>query len=389
MKEILFISYDGLLDPLGRSQILPYIVGLSEKGYKFCVLSYEKNNHKYQEILDLKKFLKYKNIKWYKLNFIKGRYQGINRIIKGAICVNFICLTRNIKLIHLRAIIPGIIYLFSFTNKKFIYDIRSFSGQWVDSRAIKKNSIVEKIIKSFEKFLINNSSGLVILDFSGAKFLKTILKKNVPLKIIPTATNLEKYSKIKTLKNKSKINFIFLGGASFPYLPFEAISFVKQLIDLGFDCYLDLINKGEKTLLKDISRNINFPISRLKIFEETHNNIPNRLRNYDCGLVFISSGEFLKMSSPTKIGEYLAAGLFVLALDGINVTNRLALKYDCLGILRGDFLNKKLTKIEALKIIKAIQKPKRFDSARKLALEKYDIKKALKNYFQLYKKIME
>ena len=48
------------------------------------------------------------------------------------------------------------------------------------------------------------------------------------------------------------------------------------------------------------------------------------------------------MSSPTKIGEYLAAGLFVIALDGINVTNRLAAKYDCLSILRNNFLEQNL-----------------------------------------------
>ena len=132
VEEILFISYDGLLDPLGKSQILPYIIGLSEKGYKFCVISFEKNSHSLKDILRLKKYLKERNIDWYKLSFIRGKFQGLNRIIKGSICVKYLCLTRNIKLIHLRAILPGIIYIFSFSNKKFIYDIRSFSGQWVE-----------------------------------------------------------------------------------------------------------------------------------------------------------------------------------------------------------------------------------------------------------------
>ena len=42
MKNILFVTYDGLTDPLGRSQILPYIIGLTEKGYQFTIISCEK-----------------------------------------------------------------------------------------------------------------------------------------------------------------------------------------------------------------------------------------------------------------------------------------------------------------------------------------------------------
>ena len=30
-KQILYISYDGITDPLGQSQILPYIIGLTKK----------------------------------------------------------------------------------------------------------------------------------------------------------------------------------------------------------------------------------------------------------------------------------------------------------------------------------------------------------------------
>ena len=42
MKKCLYVTYDGLLDPLGQSQILPYIENLSENGYKLFVMSYEK-----------------------------------------------------------------------------------------------------------------------------------------------------------------------------------------------------------------------------------------------------------------------------------------------------------------------------------------------------------
>jgi len=42
MKNVLYISYDGMTDPLGQSQVLPYLVNLSASGYNFTILSCEK-----------------------------------------------------------------------------------------------------------------------------------------------------------------------------------------------------------------------------------------------------------------------------------------------------------------------------------------------------------
>ncbi|MFT4545902.1 MAG: hypothetical protein ACI9EQ_002383, partial [Bacteroidia bacterium] len=40
--NVLYLSYDGLTDGLGRSQVLPYIIGLSKLGHKFTIVSFEK-----------------------------------------------------------------------------------------------------------------------------------------------------------------------------------------------------------------------------------------------------------------------------------------------------------------------------------------------------------
>ena len=44
-KEIraLYISYDGMTDPLGESQVIPYLRELSKKGVKISILSAEKS----------------------------------------------------------------------------------------------------------------------------------------------------------------------------------------------------------------------------------------------------------------------------------------------------------------------------------------------------------
>ena len=38
----LYVSYDGALDPLGRSQVVPYLEGLAARGWRFDLVTFEK-----------------------------------------------------------------------------------------------------------------------------------------------------------------------------------------------------------------------------------------------------------------------------------------------------------------------------------------------------------
>src|SRR5690242_9441765 len=41
-RRVLFISYNGMLDPLGQSQVLPYLRELARRGVGFTLLSFER-----------------------------------------------------------------------------------------------------------------------------------------------------------------------------------------------------------------------------------------------------------------------------------------------------------------------------------------------------------
>lgn len=386
-KEILFITYDGLLDHIGKSQILPYLIKLSERGFKFSILSYEKINKEKSELKKVEHLLSIRNIKWYKLNYKRGKFQKIIRIIRGSILVNSICKKNNINLVHCRTILSSIIYFFSLANRKFIYDMRSFSGQWVDTRAIKKNSLLELFFKKMEDYQINKASGIVVLDQSGEEYLKSKYKINFLCKVIPTSTNLRNY-KYKQRTKKNTINFVFLGGVLYPYLPYEALIFIDQLISNGIDCKIDFINNGDHSKIREICEKANFSLERVTIKELRYEKIPNELIKYDCGLVFIDKGKWLKMSSPTKIGEYLAAGLFVLCLEGLNVTDRLAKTYESIECIRSDSLIKKISNVKAQKLIEKIKNPNVPKLSREVAKKEYSLDIAIEEYERLYNKIL-
>ena len=70
-KKILFISYDGMTDPLGQSQVIPYLQGLSRKGYRFFLLSCEKEQALIQNEAAVKKMLEGYNIEWIPIKYTK------------------------------------------------------------------------------------------------------------------------------------------------------------------------------------------------------------------------------------------------------------------------------------------------------------------------------
>ena len=138
-RNILFISYDGLADHLGHSQIMPYLTEIAKKddAVNIFILSYEKSN----KLLDVSGVNKIKcdleanKIKWVMLRYHKNPkiLSTIFDILAGIyVCIRLI---RNyqIGVIHARSYVPAAIALFfkKTANKKFIFDMRGF---WVDER---------------------------------------------------------------------------------------------------------------------------------------------------------------------------------------------------------------------------------------------------------------
>ena len=64
-KNILYLTYDGLTDPLGRSQVLPYIIGLSkDKNLIFTIISFEKNKNFLSQKSTIESILNLNEINW-------------------------------------------------------------------------------------------------------------------------------------------------------------------------------------------------------------------------------------------------------------------------------------------------------------------------------------
>ena len=311
-KKCLYVTYDGLLDPLGYSQILAYQKYIASKGWQLTIISYEKADRSSKDIYTLREELSLLGIKWINLRFEFGKLKYISRLLKGVLLIKYLTLINNYQLIHVRGIQAATLASLSFASKPFIYDIRAFVGEWIDCGRLTKNSLIARYFIWLENRLIINSKGIVVLDHSGHLYLKEKYQINMDkVFIIPTCTDVSKYlinNSNKDSKDKL-VRFVFLGGARYPYRPDLALMLVKQFLDLSLDCYIDFINDRDQGLINEYIRKLKFPTERVNILKLKPIDVPLKLSEYDSGLVFNSTGVWRKMSCPTKLGEYLARSL--------------------------------------------------------------------------------
>src|SRR5438105_7499103 len=72
-RRVLFISYNGMLDPLGQSQVIPYLRELSRMGVRFTLLSFERDvawtAAGIARCEELKEHLNEHGIEWHRLRY--------------------------------------------------------------------------------------------------------------------------------------------------------------------------------------------------------------------------------------------------------------------------------------------------------------------------------
>ena len=135
-NKVLYISPDGILEPLGDSQVLKYLEKLSEQ-FNITLISYEKKNDlkEIEKLQQIQARCEGHNICWNYKPYRQGKF-----IISHAINVlNFVFFPillmwkNKYSIVHIRSYMPGLsIPLLSLIfNFKLLFDIRGF---WADEK---------------------------------------------------------------------------------------------------------------------------------------------------------------------------------------------------------------------------------------------------------------
>jgi hypothetical protein len=377
------------LDPLGQSQVLPYLNRLILAGHSFTVISYEKEQRSPGEILELARRLSQAGVEWVRLPFKPGKFQSIKRIALGVNALRKIGGRFDLDIVHLRGFIPALIFKLALLRLPHLYDFRGFAvEEWADIGKIRPGSFLHQVLRKIDRSVVETACGLVVLENSAESLLrKTYRVPDVPLKVIRTCTDVSLYQPrkdIDTLSSRNSIAFVYLGGARRPYRPDLALRLVTQLLKAGTECRVDFLNESDHAEIISAAKKLGFPQDKMTILKMAQRDVPKALERYDCGLVFLDSSPWRRVCSPTKIGEYFAAGLPVVSIEGIDVLEEFSASTPCVEIIKQKELLEGIGMKTVERITSFIRRPGVGVACQELARRECSLDMAGQLYIELY-----
>lgn len=399
--KALYISYDGMTDPLGQSQVIPYLIGLTKKGYNFTILSYEKHHRYIQFGETIRKQLRDNSIDWKPFRYHKRFSVAATSydIFSGFLYLLFFIPVQRIRILHCRSYISSILGLLfrRIYGTKFIFDMRGF---WADERlegGIFKGKYLYHLFKYLEKQFIKNADAVIALTANSIDEMRTwpyISKKyNSKFYHITTCCDIKKFSQTYTLRTHKKndihsLNFVYVGSVG----PWHSLPELTGFISLAYN-YLPkssfkiLCNSSEEQFFRFIKSN-KLNIDRFVISSVLHNEIANHLTGTDIGFFFIPPVYSKIASSPTKLGEMLSSGIPVITGHSIGDTDRL-ITDNQIGYVVRDF-NETEYKKAIDYVINLILKDgdKLSERCLKAANDYFSLEKGIERYNEIYTKLI-
>ncbi|HMJ48527.1 MAG TPA: glycosyltransferase [Ferruginibacter sp.] len=408
MKKILFISYDGMTDPLGQSQVIPYLCGLTRYGYRFTILSCDKPGNYESQKEDVFHLLKNYDIQWESIPYHKNPpvlssildYYALRRKAEQLHHRN------NYDMVHTRPGLPTLVALWM--KKKygcgFLNDVRGFwADERVDGGMWNLNNPVYRVVyhffKKHEKECLEKADYNTCLTHAAEKeMLKwDHANKTIPgIRVIPCSADLELFhpGKIDTdirtaFAGKLGITgtgliISYLGSIGGWYLTAEMMRFCKKVADKIPGVKFLFISPHRHDAIMEAASNYGIPPGQLIITAAKRDEVPVLLSFSDYSLFFIKPCYSKLSSSPTKHGEIMAMGIPVITNSGVGDVKEIVTKYKS-GYVVEDFSDASFDAV-----IDKILAGNNFDKQKIIdgAEEYYSLAKAIDGYCEVYARIL-
>lgn len=323
--HVLYISRTSMLEPLGQTQVLNYLEGLS-KSVDFTLISFEKKESDDEKREKVEIFCEKNSIDW-----IQIEYRNRPRFLAGFVnfwagIVNAVKVQRRrpITFVHSRSYIPAAIALFikKFFGVPYVFDLR---GLWpeelVTSHRVNRGSLAHRLIERSERYLLLNAAIVVSVTKAGTEWLCKKYGEVASLTrsyVIPGSADLDRF---KVVEQQASAQLTIgchgsiLNGWFRPDLLGRAFSVLAQRLPLA---KFEIVTTSDaEQVLKALGDTSSYS-DRLRIYESSVQEMAEALSAHDLSVFFYASGMASELGrSPVRMGEALGCGLPVLTNSGV------------------------------------------------------------------------
>jgi glycosyltransferase involved in cell wall biosynthesis len=333
---VLHISHNGLTEALGRRQVLPYLLGLGARGWRVTILSFEKAETATPEaVARVEDVTREAGLRWKPI-----RYHGRPPVVATAFdilngCQHACGPARNVDLIHARSTVPAVMagMLSARYGTPWIFDLRGLLAQeYVDAGYWPRGGVRDRVTAAAEARLLRSADGLVTLTRKILDRLpgRECCRPDRPTTVIPCSVDLGVFRPSEEWRRDVRGDLgwgdepvlVYSGSLGSWYLLDEMLDFFeaaqKDIVGLRF-----LLLTPHATLAgqRVRSRHLSGDVIVRSLPPDA---VPRYLAAGDVGICFLGRHASKEASSPTKYGEYLAAGLPVVTNSWIGDAHDLA-----------------------------------------------------------------
>lgn len=399
VTNVLYLSYDGLTDALGQSQVLPYLQGLAKLNYRITIVSLEKPMAYNAQAAIISQNMEKYGIQWVPVTYqvkpgIKNKYSN-NRALKKA--VSKVLDKQKIDFIHARSYPASLVAMKAAEKNKlpFIFDMRGF---WADERVegkiwnLKKphHRVLYRYFKKKEKTLLAGSAHIVSLTQAAKNYMVNHFGRQTTedkITVIPCCADLDHFilaPKNTVLRQQLGITdeqkvILYLGSVGTWYLLDEMIDFFNVFRKKHPGAVFLVVTQHHHDYVYHAFDKKQIGHEAYKVVSATRQEVPAYVACADAGLFFVRPGFSKTASSPVKMAELAGCGLPVFANTGIGDVDLDAKKTNELIIV--DAFNETAYLSSIQKFAQLRHSP---EAARQFALDNYSLEKGIDLYRKVY-----
>ncbi len=324
----LYISHNGMTEPLGHAQVLPYLIGLARRGVGVEIVSFERAGTTKDAIATVTDRLQREGIRWQPMMRSPSHalprkvWEATSAVVRGLVAA----LMRRPDIVHARSYLPAAaadIIARLAPRARLLFDVRGMlAEEAADGGGWKRDGVRYRLVKRYEHYLFHHAAGIVVLTEALRKILRgqSLVPGTTPIEVVPCCVDEASFrvdprerARVRAeLGLTDRTVVVYSGTLGSWYKAREMARFVGLLRRERPDTALLVLTQANAGELVQAARAEGLGEADIVVRSVPPGEMPSALSAGDLGLSFIEPCFSKIGSSPTKVAEYLAAGLSVV-----------------------------------------------------------------------------
>ena len=392
-SAIIYVTYDGLLEPLGQSQVVAYLEKLAPER-PIHIVSFEKSKDRLDKarMAAMRARLAAAQIGWTPLAYHKSPTVPATAfdIAQGSLVVLWLALRCRAAILHARSYVPALIVLPAkwIAGAKFLFDIRGFwADERVDGGLWPKSGALYRGVKRMERLFIAEADYMVTLTHASAREFENwpvFAARNPPLAVIPTCADLDRF-RLEPEPPMEPFVFGYVGSVGTWYLFDETVKLFLALARRRPEARMLIINRSEHETIREILARHGVSPDRFEIAAAEHRDVAKQIARMHAAAAIIKPSYSKIASAPTKLAEYLGCGVPCVGNVGVGDMEEV-LEGRRVGVALRDFSNVDLEGA-ADRLLALLDEPDLRSRCVAVAREQFSLEVGLNKYADVYRKI--